>query len=306
MKEIKNMASRLELFFDQWLIEKMEKLNFKLHNPQPEEVVIEFNKDWEGSTCYYLTVFKDGEIFRMYYRGSDFDIKTESSTHELTCYAESVDGINWTKPELNLYQFNGSKKNNIIWQGVGTHNFTPFIDTNPSVKPEERYKAVGSGMLKNKPVLFAFVSKDGINWKQWKEEPIITKGAFDSQNLAFYDNLRKKYFEYHRGWTEGLYKGIRAIMVCTSSDFENWREPEFLSYVDSPEEHLYNNGVMPYYRAPHIFIGFPMRFVPERKGVSNLVFMVSRDGKDRGNGYGGQTNRAIHSRVLWRFYRRRS
>ncbi|MCM8822757.1 MAG: hypothetical protein NC831_08145 [Candidatus Omnitrophica bacterium] len=288
MKEIKNMASRLELFFDQWLIEKMEKLNFKLHNPQPEEVVIEFNKDWEGSTCYYLTVFKDGEIFRMYYRGSDFDIKTESSPHEsFTCYAESVDGINWTKPELNLYQFNGSKKNNIIWQGVGTHNFTPFIDTNPSVKPEERYKAVGSGMLKNKPVLFAFVSKDGINWKQWKEEPIITKGAFDSQNLAFYDNLRKKYFEYHRDFIiDEKDKKYRAIMISTSEDFENWTDPEFIDFEDSPLEHLYTNGVMPYYRAPHIFIGFPKRFVEERKkgdhpygGVSDVVFMVSRDGK---------------------------
>ncbi|MCM8785326.1 MAG: hypothetical protein NC899_03665 [Candidatus Omnitrophica bacterium] len=287
MKEIKNIGSRREVFFDEWLIDKMEGVNLKLHHPQPEEVVLEYNQPWEGIASAVETVFKDGDIFRMYYRGLDFDIKTEKMTHPaFTCYAESTDGINWIKPELNLYEFNGSKKNNIILEGFCSNTFTPFIDTNPSAKPEERYKAVAEGRVDDKPVLFAFVSADGIHWKMWKEEPIITKGAFDSQNLAFYDNLRKMYFEYHRGWTEGLYKGIRAIMVSTSDDFENWTDPEFLTYIDSPEEHLYTNGIMPYYRAPHIFIGFPMRFVPERKkgdhlygGVSDVVFMTSRDGR---------------------------
>ena len=32
------------------------------------------------------------------------------------------------KPELGLEEFAGSKKNNIIWTGYGSHNFSPFKD----------------------------------------------------------------------------------------------------------------------------------------------------------------------------------
>jgi hypothetical protein len=52
-----------------------------------------------------------------------------------------------------------------------------------------------------------------------------------------------------------------------------------------PPEHLYTNAITPYFRAPHILLGFPKRFVPERKigthivgGVSDGLFMSSRDG----------------------------
>ncbi|HOK79665.1 MAG TPA: hypothetical protein PK303_02290, partial [bacterium] len=281
--EIKNIGNRLELFVDDWLIEKKQGVELKLHHPVPQEVVMEFNMPWEGSTCGYVTVFKDKNIFKMYYRASNYDANTEKETHDtFVCYAESTDGINWTRPDLNLYEFNGSKNNNIVWHGIGSHNFTPFIDTKFSVSDEERYKALGSG----DGGLFAFVSRDGICWKLWKEKPIITRGEFDSQNLAFYDNLRNVYFEYHRTWSQGNYKGFREISVCTSKDFENWTEPEPLKYIDSPSEHLYTNAITRYFRAPHIFVGFPKRFVPERQkvahkygGVSDGVFMTSRDGK---------------------------
>src|SRR5207248_850852 len=51
-------------------------------------------------------------------------------------------------------------------------------------------------------------------------------------------------------------------------------------------EHLYTNAVTPYFRAPHLYVGLPMRFVPDRQlapehpypGVSDGVFMSSRDG----------------------------
>ncbi|MBO3753435.1 MAG: hypothetical protein FGF53_00915 [Candidatus Brockarchaeota archaeon] len=77
---------------------------------------------------------------------------------------------------------------------------------------------------------------------------------------------------------------MRDILTCFSGDFVNWTEPEWLDYGDAPQEHLYTNAVMPYFRAPHVFLGFPMRFIPERvktphryKGVSDTVLMSSRD-----------------------------
>ena len=71
-----------------------------------------------------------------------------------------------------------------------------------------------------------------------------------------------------------------------SKDFVHWTQAKRIDLGDTPMEHLYTNSVIPYFRAPHIYVGFPMRFVPSRKlvkecehpGVSDGVFMSSRDG----------------------------
>jgi len=277
--EVRNIGGKLELFVDHWLIEKMNGAELKLHNPVPQEVSIIFDKPWEGSTSAYFTVFQDGNIFRMYYRGSDYNPGKRDSNHQLVCYAESRDGINWEKPELGLFEFDGSKKNNIIWNGQGCHNFTPFKDEKPGVAPESQYKALAS--LDGKGLL-AFQSPDGIHWQLIQDEPVITKGAFDSQNLAFWNPVANCYMDFHRDF----YNGVRHIMTCTSQDFIHWTEPQWVDFGDAPLEHLYTNAVKPYYRAPHILMGFPKRFVPDRKkladdphtGVSDGVFMTSRDG----------------------------
>ena len=86
---------------------------------------------------------------------------------------------------------------------------------------------------------------------------MITQGAFDSLNVAFWDPLGQHYWCYFRDF----HNGLRDIRVSTSQDFLTWAEPELLRYVDSPEEQLYTNQVLPYYRAPHMFIGFPTRYV---------------------------------------------
>lgn len=273
---VRDIGSNLELFVDDWLIAKMEGVSLKLHHPIPQEVAIIFDKPWEGNTSAYVTVFEDDGIFRMYYRGSSHDPETSKKKHpEFTCYAESKDGIHWVKPELGLFEFNGSKKNNIVWQGIGTHNFTPFKDKTPNCPPEARYKALGLG----EGGLYAFQSPDGIHWRLMKNEPVLMKGAFDSQNLAFWDEVKKCYVAYYRAFREGY----RDIMVATSQDFLNWSEPQFLDYGSVPKEHLYTNAIIPYFRAPHIYLGFPKRFFPERQkqipgGLSDGVFMTSRDG----------------------------
>ena len=273
---VRDIGSNLQLFIDDWLIAKMEGLSLELHHPIPEEIAITFDKPWEGNTSAYVTVFEDDGIFRMYYRGSAHDQKTDEAKHpEFTCYAESKDGIHWVKPELGLFEFQGSKKNNIVWQGIGTHNFTPFKDKNPNCPLEARYKALGLG----EGGLYAFQSPDGIHWKLMRDKPVLTKGAFDSQNLAFWDEVRRCYVAYYREFREGY----RDIMTATSQDFLNWREPQFLDYGSAPKEHLYTNAILPYFRAPHIYLGFPKRFFPERQkripgGLSDGAFMTSRDG----------------------------
>ncbi len=266
---------RRELFVDRHLIDKLSgTASLKLHRPEPREVVLTTDKPWEGNTSAYYTIFRDGDMYRMYYRGSHFDEKAKKVTHrEVTCYAESRDGIHWTKPDLGLFEFDGSKKNNIVWDGIGTHCFVVFKDQNPDCPPEARYKGISRGRPRGKKGLYVFKSPDGIHWKLLKNEPVITEGAFDSQNLAFWDPHAKIYREYHRTFVDG----VRAIMTGTSTDFVNWSKPVLLKYPDAPKQHLYTNAVRVYDRAPHLLIGFPTRYLPKQSSRVEPVFMSSRD-----------------------------
>jgi hypothetical protein len=265
-----NVGSRLELFVDGYLIDTMTGLTRELHQPTLREAVISFDAPWEGPTTGFVTILRDEDRYRLYFPS---DRGNEPS---LTAYAESPDGIHWTKPNLGIVEFNGSKENNLIWAGPLMHNFNPFRDRNPAAREDERYKALGGDPA------YAFVSSDGLHWRKMQEEPVITQGAFDSQNLAFWDEGQEQYVAYLRHFQDG----VRTIRRATSPDFLHWTPTEPLDFGDAPLEHLYTNAITPYFRAPHLLIGLPMRFVPDRQriavhpypGVSDGVFMTSRDG----------------------------
>jgi hypothetical protein len=276
-----NIGTRLEPFFDDHLVAQMAgDVDLQLHRPKPREVVLVTGEPWEGNTSAYYAIFQDGDKYRMYYRGANWDTAKKKATHrEVTCYAESKDGINWVKPKLGLFEFNGSKDNNIVWDGIGTHCFTAFKDSNPNAKPEARYKAMSRGPAaktdnRYKSGLYVYQSPDGVHWKMIKDEPVILEGAFDSQNLAFYDSVRGLYVDYHRWFN----KGLRDIMTCTSKDYVNWTDPVPLRIKEEKKEHLYTNAIQPYERAPHIYLGFPTRYLPKQGQRVEPVFMTSRDG----------------------------
>ena len=89
----------------------------RLHHPQPREVALTHDAPWEGSGSGYHSLFRDGEKYRTYYKAWHLDVsggKLTTSAHPLyCCTAESDDGITWTKPDLGLHEFRGSKANNI-------------------------------------------------------------------------------------------------------------------------------------------------------------------------------------------------
>lgn len=273
-----DIGSRLEPLVDDYIIAKMDGAELRLQHPVAKENVFEFNAPWEGTTSAYVTVFQDNDRFRMYYRGSGSDPKQP----QVTCTAESSDGIHWVRPKLGIFEYEGSKENNIVWMGIGTHAFVPFKDLNPKAKPDELYKAVTPMPFSGKTALFPFVSSDGYHWKQFRKEPVTAEGLFDSQNLAFWDSERKEYVCYFRDIVDGL----RIIKRCTSKDFITWGKAEFITYTGAPTEQLYTNAIQPYFRAPHIYMGFPKRFMLTRKaveshpieGISDGVFMTSREG----------------------------
>ncbi len=294
-----DIGSRLELFLDESLIASKHGVALRLHEPRKAEIALQFDAPWEGSGNHYISVFQDGPLYRMYYRavpGKDLPASGEGWLLTVA-YAESNDGIHWTKPNLGLVEFQGSKQNNIIWKspepgfGGPASNFAAFKDTNPNALPDELYKATG-GISDG---LFAFVSADGIRWKQKGTEPILRKqfgnrtieNAFDSQNCVFWDSQQEQYVGYIRSMKDG----IRSIRRTTSPDFVHWSFPEWIDLGDAPLEHFYSAAISPYFRAPHLYVGFPMRYLPDRNavlpekykdalgiGVSDSVFISSRDG----------------------------
>lgn len=275
-QQVLDIGSRRELFVDDWLIERLQGGELTMHRPQPRDVVIVCDAPWEGNTSAYYTLFADGDRFRMYYRGSHFDEKAKKATHpEFTCYAESRDGVHWDKPKLGLFEFQGSKDNNIVWAGAETHNFTPFKDTNPTCAADARYKALGGAHIRwGGKGLRAYQSPDGIHWSLLREEGVLTNGDFDSQNLAFWHPQQQCYVTFYRKGRDG----VRDIMTATSTDFVHWTEPVYLDYGTAPKEHLYTNAIGLYARAPHLFLGFPTRFQPKHEQVEPIL-MTSRDGR---------------------------
>jgi hypothetical protein len=285
--DVIDIGSRRELFVDDFLIERLSgEAELRLHHPVPREVVVTADRPWEGNLMFHVTVFRDGDIYRMYYRGWHYDERARrASKHKFICYAESRNATDWERPELGIVEFQGSKKNNIILdcrKGVASNGaFAVFRDDNPKCDPNARYKALALHS-KNGKGLYAFGSADGIQWSLLDDRPRITKGAFDSHNLAFWDEQTGEYRAYWRYF----YKGVRAIRTATSTDFIHWSKGDDLQYDDAPPEHLYTNAIRRYPRASHLLIGFPKRFVPSRKsptgfpmpGVSDGVFMSSRDG----------------------------
>jgi hypothetical protein len=271
------IADRWEILVDRYLIEQTQgAVELRLHEPTPQEVVMVHDRPWEGNSCGYHTIFQDGPIYRMYYRGWNHNMTNGKQTHPaVVCYAQSQDGIHWERPVLGLVEFQGSKQNNIVWAGTGTHNFVPFKDTNPQCPSDAGYKAVARGEDEYSKTLLAFTSGDGLHWQLLADKPVLTQGAFDSQNLAFWDTARQEYRCYFRDFREGR----RDIKVSTSQDFLLWAEPQWLQFPEAPKEHLYTNAVMPYHRAPHLLIGFPTRYLPDRGSLTEGLFMSSRDGR---------------------------
>jgi len=284
------LGSRWELFVDEFLIAEKTNLALKLHDPIQKEIVLTTDQPWEGPTCAFFTAIQDGKKVRLYYRGSSDGAM--HSDDQVACMAESTDGIHFTRPNLGLIEVGGTKDNNVIWKGSESHNFSPFLDANPAAKPEERYKALGGvkepgknwDQGKTPGGLYAFASADGVNWKKMRDTPVITKGAFDSQNIAFYDTTRSRYACFSRIFTGDK---LRAIQSSTSVDFLTWSEGVAHRYAEgTPTQHLYTSATVPCPTAPHLFLSFPMRFKPARlkvpghqpNGVSDAIFMSSRDG----------------------------
>lgn len=280
-KSCVDIGLRQELFIDNWFIEEMQNSKLTLNRPQKKEVVLTFEKPWEGPASGCVTAIRDTDEIKLYYRGHCTG--KDTSADQVTCVVTSKDGVHFQRPDLGLFLFNGSIHNNILWMGKESHNFAPMKDNNPDACEKMKYKAVGGPFddVANKGALYGMCSRDGIHWTKLQEEALTTRGWFDSLNIVFWDESCKCYRMYSRYFSGS----IRAIQSSVSKDFIHWEDSVYNRY-DCPLEDLYTNATVLCPGAEHLFLAFPKRFVPNRKkipdhehtGLSEAVFMSSRDG----------------------------
>ncbi len=296
-----NVGDQVELFTDDYVIGELTgDAKRVLQHPEPKEVVFTADAKWEGNTTGYYSMFQDGDKYRMYYRGSSSfptlkeyyasilgeDKKMKSPDKidnpfpaEATCVAESKDGITWTRPDVGIFERDGSKNNNIVWEGNSSeaHNMSVFKDSNPKAAADAPYKAIGG---KGNPQMLT--STDGFHWKKVGRTGVKI-GTFDSQNQAFWDSAREEYRLYWRYFPPG---GALGTRTATSKDFVTWENEKDVSFTGKPKPeeleftqrvHLYNSCIEPYFRAPHILIGFPTQYT--HKGSLTWPLLISsRDG----------------------------
>ncbi|MCW5981423.1 MAG: hypothetical protein KIT09_25280 [Bryobacteraceae bacterium] len=264
------IGSRRELFVDRELIAEMRGAELRLGAPINAGAVLRLDMPWEGAFSGYATVLRDRDRYRMYYRGAPA-VGQDGNEGEITCCAESADGIEWRRPELELFTVQGKRPNNVVLaqQPPYSHNFTPFIDTRPGTPESQRYKAI-AGV--HKSGLAGFVSPDGIRWRLIRDEPILPprkEFSFDSQNLAFWSSHESKYLLYYRTWKKIGAANYRWVSRAVSDDFLHWTIDGEMSYGDAKPEHLYTNQTSPYFRAPHIYTAICARFMPDRQVLTD-------------------------------------
>ena len=170
-----DIGSRLELLIDEHLIESRRgDIRLELHQPVRRELVFETDAPWEGNACGYHSIVPADSGWRIYYHGLHYlhsgPAAQELSDHERNlCFVESDDGIHWRRPELGLFEFDGSKANNIVLlpetvaevEGCPAHTAV-FRDENPDCPPEKRYKVVMRGGRDGEEALYLLVSADGV------------------------------------------------------------------------------------------------------------------------------------------------
>lgn len=293
---VTNLGKRRELFVDRTLIADMRGVELRLATPIDGGPAMQLDKPWELNFSNYTTVLNDNGLLRMYYRGTTGG--GDGNVNEVTCCAESRDGIHWTRPDLTLFEVRGQKPNNVVLAAAPpfSHNFTPFIDTRPGIDSAHRYKAVAGY---HKTGLIGFVSGDGFKWNRLKEEPVLPppkEFSLDSQNIAFWSEQEQQYVLYYRTWKKIGKVNYRWTSRAVSKDFNEFTPAGEMEFGDAPPEHLYTNQTSQYFRAPHIYVGICARFMPGRqvlteeqakaiqvnpayfKDCSDAVFISSRGG----------------------------
>ena len=211
--------------------QRTDGLQRTMHRAVKRGAVIKPDQEWEVSLQTRCAPAWDEERKRF-----KLWLITSTSIPGLagTSYAESKDGIHWTKPVLRQTRINGSLENNLVsvvpgdvWPKNGIENVV--IDSDDPDR-SRRYKGF-YGVIGRRPM----VSPDGIRWTLL-ETPVLPSS--DESNMS-YDRAEKTFIAtLKRGGPFG-----RSHRIWTSRDFTTWRDTGVLFHADERDQQLAKKNI---------------------------------------------------------------
>ena len=215
-----------QLFLDDEGIAALENLQRTLHQPAKQGAVIRPDRAWEYCLQTRCAPAWDPQVrrFKLWLITST----TIPGVGEMT-YAESPDGMHWTKPMLRQKKIQGTPENNIVtvdpqleWPANAIENVVFDPD---DADPSRRFKGLANA-TNREPI----ISPDGIHWQRLD---VPTLPSQDESNLS-YDRLTGTFIATLK--TGGPYGRSQAIW--TSQDFEHWTDLKVVFHADEQDQQL--------------------------------------------------------------------
>ncbi len=206
---------------------------------------------------FYGSILRENGKYRLWYVAYDDDQSNRvASARWRPAYAESEDGIKWTKPVLGLVKYGGNKHNNLVAidPALGFVNLKVIKDPDdPNL--ERRYKMSAHVYFRHNTrlgTLAPYASPDGLTWKLLTEAKPL-KAELQEKDLV----LPAVHFEPCGGlyrW-DGMfyisgqnamnaprpYHG-RVTRLYRSADFVNWSQTSSISFVREPQHTILGPG----------------------------------------------------------------
>jgi hypothetical protein len=192
-------------------------MQFKRHSQDP---VIKPEKPWEGMLGW-TSVYRDQKTgkHQLWYQAYQERRVEDKLMKNVVCYAESMDGITWTKPNLGLIPFYEEKNTNIVLigekGGYGERYCNSVVYDVRETDPQKRYKMAyydwvpKEGIAGGSGTHVAF-SADGIHWTK-HPGGIVSKTTFGAKGRPAPFADEQPYLEEHlkdgrvrRAWTNPL------------------------------------------------------------------------------------------------------
>ncbi len=249
--------------FDNVSIPHTQNLRLEMRNPERHPLNPVIRRGEAGSpdamgVQFYGSVIREGEKFRLWYVAFDDDEANRvASSRWRPAYAESLDGIIWTKPSLGLVKYRGNTDNNLVKTSPGPFGFVNLkvlLDADDP-EPEKRYKISTHVYFRHNTrlgTLAPFSSADGLSWDllidanplraELRKEDLVLPGVHFEPcgGLYLWDG---QYFICGQNALPGIqhYQG-RIVRLYRSSDFVNWSETSTVAFVRSTQHEWLGAG----------------------------------------------------------------
>jgi hypothetical protein len=237
----------MEFLLDDSLLDRSAGVEPVLGCPKKEsDPVLVPEMPWEmgGIVARHALLLDDG-VFRLWYgaAGTEQPIPEEGERQRLLCCAESSDGIHWERPDLGLFEYEGSRANNITGTKSdadgATWNVVKDLD---DPDPARRYKALGfdycvtslvEGVKPGDMGICVAYSPDGYSWTP-PHMVVSTHDATDADcMLPERDPDTGLWTLFIRPRT---HPKRRFVAISTSNDFEDWTSPRMVLTPDSGDD----------------------------------------------------------------------